>query len=199
MSANLLDRADFAVIAGWIKPGEKVLDLGCGDGTLLKHLTGERGVKGYGVELNPAKVLASVRNGINVIQSDLEAGLQGFRDAAFDHVILSLTLQAMHRVEAVTAEMLRVGREAIVSFPNFGYWKYRRQIALSGRMPVSDQIPYQWYDTPNIHFCTISDFDRYCREHRYEVIERLVLSGGKRVSLMPNLLGELAVYRIRKA
>lgn len=190
-------RPDFDVIASWIKAGEKVLDLGCGDGVLLRHLVEARGVRGYGVEISPAKVLASVKNGINVVQSDLEAGLSGFRDNAFDHVILSLTLQAMHRIEQIVAEMLRVGREAIVTFPNFGFWRHRWQIALGGRMPVSDELPYQWFDTPNIHLCTVDDFEVFCRQRNYAVIDRSVLNDGKPVTLLPNLLGSMAVFRIR--
>lgn len=198
-AAAVLARPDFDVIASWIRPGEKVLDLGCGDGALLKHLVDARGVRGYGVEINPAKVLASIGNAINVIQSDLEAGLSGFRDQAFDHVILSLTLQAMHRTEQIVAEMLRVGREAIVTFPNFGFWRHRWQIAVGGRMPVSDELPYQWFDTPNIHLCTVDDFETFCRERNYLVIDRSVLNDGRPITLLPNLLGSMAVFRIRGA
>ena len=156
-------RADFATIASWIAPGAQVLDLGCGDGSLLAYLARERNVRGYGVEIADGGVLASVRNGVNVMQSDLESGLAGFDDASFDCVILSQTLQAMRHTEEIVAEMLRVGREAIVSFPNFGHWSHRWQI-LRGRMPVSDELPYQWYDTPNIHLCTVADFDAFLRE-----------------------------------
>lgn len=197
-AAAVLSRPDYAVIADWIRPGEKVLDLGCGDGALLRYLVDTRQVRGYGVEINAEKVLASIGNGINVIQNDLEAGLSGFRDGTFDHVILSLTLQAMHRIEYVVSEMLRVAREAIVTFPNFGYWHYRWQIAVGGRMPVSEQIPYQWYDTPNVHFCTIDDFQVFCADHGYTVIERLVLQDGRRVDWLPNLRGSLAVFRFRR-
>jgi methionine biosynthesis protein MetW len=194
----VLERPDFDVIADWIKPGEKVLDLGCGDGALLSHLVQRREVRGYGVEIDPEKVLAAIGRGVNVIQTDLEAGLSGFRDGAFDHVILSLTLQAMHRTENVVAEMLRVGREAIVTFPNFGFWRHRWQI-LNGRMPVSPELPYQWYDTPNVHLCTIEDFEAFCRNFRISVIERLVLHDGRRVKLLANLRGSLAVFRFKRA
>jgi methionine biosynthesis protein MetW len=195
---SVLDRPDFQVIASWIKPGERVLDLGCGDGALLRILTETRGARGYGVDIAPENVLASVRNGINVIQSDLEAGLSGFRDGAFDHVILSLTLQAMHRIEQLVAEMLRVGREAIVTFPNFGYWPLRWQI-LRGRMPVSKELPYQWYNTPNVHLCTVEDFDAFCQERDYRVIERRILHAGRPVSFAANLRGSIAVYRIKRS
>ncbi|HET9670371.1 MAG TPA: methionine biosynthesis protein MetW [Casimicrobiaceae bacterium] len=190
-------RTDYATIAGWVSDGGRVLDLGCGDGSLLRFLASERRASGYGIEIDDAGVLASVRNGVDVIQSDLERGLAGFDDAAFDVVILSQTLQAMRRVEAIVAEMLRVGREAIVTFPNFGHWSHRLQI-VRGRMPVSTSLPYQWYDTPNIHLCTVADFDAFLAERRYRVLDRVVLAKGQRVSFAPNLTGELAIYRFRK-
>jgi methionine biosynthesis protein MetW len=197
ISPNGVARADYATIGGWVGDGAHVLDLGCGDGALLAFLAAERHAKGYGIEIDDAGVLASVRNGINVLQSDLEGGLAGFDDAAFDVVILSQTLQAMRRVEAIVAEMLRVGREAIVTFPNFGHWSHRLQI-LRGRMPVSTQLPYQWYDTPNIHLCTVADFDAFLAERGYRILDRVVLAGGRPVTFAANLVGELAIYRFRK-
>jgi homoserine O-acetyltransferase len=191
-------RADFATIAGWIQPGAQVLDLGCGDGSLLAYLMRERNVRGYGIEIADDGVLASVRNGIDVLQSDLESGLAGFDDASFDCVILSQTLQAMRHTEEIVAEMLRVGREVIVTFPNFGHWTHRWQI-LKGRMPVSEKLPYQWYDTPNIHLCTVADFDAFLAERNCVVEQRVVLSAGHPVTVLPNLLGELAIYRFRRA
>jgi homoserine O-acetyltransferase len=191
-------RADFATIASWITPGAQVLDLGCGDGSLLAYLSRERSVKGYGIEIADAGVVASVRNGVNVLQSDLESGLAGFDDASFDCVILSQTLQAMRHTEEIVGEMLRVGREVIVTFPNFGYWPHRWQI-LRGRMPVSDKLPYQWYDTPNVHLCTVADFDAFLRERNCVVENRVVLAGGHAVHMLPNFLGELAIYRFRRA
>ena len=143
-------------------------------------------------------VLACARNGVNVIQSDLEAGLSGFDTGSFDCVILSQTLQAMRHTEGIVSEMLRVGRDAIVTFPNFGHWSHRWQI-LRGRMPVSSSLPYQWYDTPNIHLCTVADFDAFLAERRCVVEDRVVLAGGRPVALLPNLLGELAIYRFRRA
>jgi homoserine O-acetyltransferase len=189
-----ISRADYAAMAAWIPRGARVLDLGCADGGLLAYLRDARGVTGYGVEIGDAGVLASVKNGISVIQRDLEGGLAGFDDGSFDVVILSQTLQAMRHIEEIVAEMLRVGREAIVSFPNFGHWAHRLQI-LRGRMPVSDALPYQWYDTPNIHLCTVADFDAFLAKREYAVASRTILAGGAPVSFLPNLRGELALYR----
>jgi len=197
-AAAAAGRADFATIAPWIARDARVLDLGCGDGSLLGYLKRERGATGYGIEIDDAGVLASIRSGINVLQSDLESGLAGFDDASFDCVILSQTLQAMRHTEDIVNEMLRVGREAIVTFPNFGHWTHRLQI-LRGRMPVSSALPYQWYDTPNIHLCTVADFDAFLAQRRIVVENRVVLAGGRALSMLPNLFGELAIYRFRRA
>ena len=189
-------RQDFAIIAGWVSFGSKVLDLGCGDGSLLQFLRSSLETKGYGVEKDDANWLACMQNGTNVIQMDLEAGLSGFEDQSFDTVILSQTLQAMHNTEEIVQEMLRVGREIIVTFPNFGYWRNRLQIT-NGNMPVSKTLPYQWFDTPNVHLCTINDFDQFCKNHKISVIERKVITEGNEVNFMPNLLGNLAMYRLK--
>jgi len=189
-------RQDFAIISGWVKFGSKVLDLGCGDGELLQFLRSGLEVKGYGVEKDDANWLACMKNGSNVIQMDLEDGLSGFEDQSFDTVILSQTLQAMHKTEEIVLEMLRVGREIIVTFPNFGYWRNRIQIT-GGRMPVSKTLPYQWYDTPNVHLCTINDFDEFCNNHKITILERCVITDTKAVTFMPNLLGNLAMYRLK--
>jgi methionine biosynthesis protein MetW len=188
------ERRDFAAIARWISPHSKVLDLGCGDGSLLGYLRAELEITGYGIEKDDANVLACVKNGINVIQMDLEDGLSGFEMQSFDVVILSQTLQAVYHTEHIVQEMLRVGKEVIVTFPNFGYWKHRLYIA-AGNMPVSKNLPYQWYDTPNVHMCTILDFDDFCANHGIHVRERLILTDGKPVNWLPNLLGSLAMYR----
>jgi methionine biosynthesis protein MetW len=172
----------------------KVLDLGCGDGSLLRYLKETKKTTGYGVEIDDENILACIRNGVNVIQSDLERGLSGFKTNSFDYVILSQTLQAVRGTERIIREMLRVGREGIVTFPNFGYWRHRLQV-LSGRMPMSSKLPYHWYDTPNIHLCTIHDFEAFCRDHGVRILERVVLSDGHTVSALLNLLGDLAVYR----
>ena len=197
-SNNLIKyRQDFAIIAGWVGFGSKVLDLGCGDGALLNYLRGSLEVKGYGVEKDDVNWLACMQYGTNVIQMDLEAGLSGFENQSFDTVILSQTLQAMHNTEEIVQEMLRVGREIIVTFPNFGYWRNRLQIAGGGHMPVSKDLPYQWFDTPNVHLCTINDFDLFCKNYKITVIERKVITDGKEMSFMPNLLGNLAMYRLK--
>jgi methionine biosynthesis protein MetW len=190
-------RPDFALITNWVQTKAKVLDLGCGDGTLLTHLHETLATTGYGIEKDDANWLAALKNGVDVIQMNLEEGLSGFEDQSFDTVILSQTLQAMHNTESIVQEMLRVGREVIVTFPNFGYWRNRMQITF-GTMPVSKSLPYQWYDTPNVHLCTINDFDDFCVQHQIEVIERKVITGGQDVHLLPNLMGNLAMYRLRK-
>lgn len=188
-------RHDFAIIAGWTKFGGKVLDLGCGNGDLLKYLIDSMEVRGYGVEKNDANWLSAMNNKINVIQMDLEEGLHGFENQSFDTVILSQTLQAMHNTEAIVREMLRVGKEVIVTFPNFGYWRNRIQNII-GIMPVSKDLPYQWYDTPNVHLCTTKDFEKFCRDGGIQIKERLILNGHKPVTFKPNLLGNLAMYRL---
>jgi methionine biosynthesis protein MetW len=196
---RIAGRPDLEAIAAWVRPQASVLDLGCGDGLLLRHLAETRGARGYGVENDDAKVIASVANGVNVIQADLERGLWGFEDGSFDYVLLSLTLQAVRHTESIVHEMLRVGREAIVTFPNFGHWQARWQVAVGGRMPVSDTLPYQWYDTPNVHLCTIRDFERFCADRGIRILERLVLAHGRPVRLLPNLRGSLAVFRFEAA
>ncbi|AUM01315.1 methionine biosynthesis protein MetW [Rhodocyclaceae bacterium] len=188
-------RYDYDVIAQWIAPGEKVLDLGCGDGSLLRHLMQVRQVLGWGVENDPEKLLACVKNGVNALQIDLERGLAGFEDGFFDHVIMSLSLQAMHNTQGILAEMLRVGREAVVSFPNFGYWRHRQSI-LNGRMPVSESLPHQWFNTPNVRFFTIADFEALCEMNAIEVRERLAFDQGKLILEEPNFLASVAVYRL---
>ena len=195
---SLSARPDFVAIAKWIRPEAKVLDLGCGDGSLLRHLQEARGVTGYGMEIDDANVLACVKSGVNVLQYDLESGLSGFEDGSFDYVILSQTLQAIRHTERIVNEMLRVGREGIVTFPNFGYWRPRLQV-FAGNMPVSKALPYEWYDTPNIHLFTIDDFENFCAGHGIRILERNVMVDGRRVTWMPNLRGSLAVYRFDRA
>jgi methionine biosynthesis protein MetW len=191
-------RPDFEAIAAWVPKGANVLDLGCGDGSLLRYLKETRDVRGYGVEIRDFDVVSCIENGVNVIQGDLESGLADFESNSFDYVLLSQTLQATWHTEALIQEMLRVGREGIVSFPNFGYWKNRLNI-MFGNMPVSRDLPYQWYDTPNVHLCTLNDFETFCSKHHVAVLERRVMTGNKEVKLAPNLRGSTAVYRFRRS
>lgn len=191
-----MQRFDFELIASWIAPGSRVLDLGCGDGVLLAGLTATHGVKGYGVEIDDANVLASVKHGVNVIQRDLEEGLAIFEDGAFDFVILSQTLQAMRNVEGVLREMLRVGREGIVTFPNFGFWRHRLDV-LQGYMPVSRTLPHSWYDTPNIHLCTVKDFKDLCAKIGAQILDERVIHEGRTIRVLPNVFGSLGIFRFR--
>jgi methionine biosynthesis protein MetW len=187
-------RADLQYVADWIKPGSRVLDLGCGDGELLASLASKKQVTGYGVEIDIDQVTTCIGKGLNVIQSNLERGLSTFESGSFDYVVLSLTIQAMHNIEAILTEMLRVGTTGIVTFPNFGYWENRWQL-LQGRMPVSETIPYEWYNTPNIHLCTLGDFDRLLGKLGMQIEDQQVLHLGKKVEFMPNLFGSLAMVR----
>ena len=196
LRAKERERFDFAVIANWIPPGERVLDLGCGDGTLLRYLRETKEVAGYGVEIDHASVLGCIRNGVDVIQIDIEGGLSGFEDQSFNHVIISQALQAMHATERILTEMLRVAEEAVVSFPNFAYRANRAAIA-DGHMPVSEDLPYAWYETPNVRFFTIADFEELCGKLGIEIRERLAFDeAGQPVSDDPNLNGSLAFYRL---
>ena len=196
LRAKERERFDFAVIANWIPPGERVLDLGCGDGTLLRYLRENKEVDGYGVEIDHESVLGCIRNGVDVIQIDIERGLSGFEDQSFNHVIISQALQAMHATERILTEMLRVAEEAVVSFPNFAYRANRAAIA-AGRMPVSEDLPYAWYETPNVRFFTIADFEALCGKLGIEIRERLAFDeAGQPVSDDPNLNGSLAFYRL---
>ena len=188
-------RYDFPIIANWVNSNSKVLDLGCGDGELLNYLKKERNITGYGIEKDPNNWLKSLKKGINVLQVDIEAGLPEFEDNSFDVVILSKTIQSMHNTEEILDEMLRVGKQVIVTFPNFGYWKDRIQ-SIQGVMPKSDELPYSWFNTPNVHLCTIQDFDELCQSNKYKIINRLVLTDNKSVRFFPNLLGALALYNL---
>lgn len=192
-------RKDLAIIADWITPQSRILDLGCGEGELLAYLRTEKGVQGYGVEIEEARVVAAIRRGIPVIQQDLDQGLRNFADHSVDTVVLSLTLQASTYPRELLLEMLRVGREVIVTFPNMGHWHARWQLGVLGRMPMTDVLPHTWYDTPNIHLCTIRDFESLCRNSGIVIHQRVVLNDRRRETwrnrLLPNLFGEVALYR----
>jgi methionine biosynthesis protein MetW len=190
-------RPDLAFIAHWVGEGAHVLDVGCGDGAMMRYLEKGKRCTGYGIEIADDKVLESTRRGINVIQHDMEAGLGLFGDNSFDTVLCLSSLQMMQHVEALLRDIVRVGSEAIVSFPNFAYWPHRVAL-LKGRMPVSRSLPYQWYDTPNVRCATIYDFKELAEECGLEVLEYVALADGKPVTFLPNLRGSLAVFRLRK-
>ena len=162
----------------------------------MSALVTEKQCSGYGVEIDTQGVLAAMARGVNVIQADLEQGLLDFDDNSFDILILSQTIQSMQNTETILRDLTRVAKQAIVSFPNFGYWKNRIQIGLMGHMPVSERMPYQWYNTPNIHLCTLQDFELLCARNHIRILERAVMTGQKRVNTLPNLLGSLAFYRV---
>ncbi|WP_019142187.1 methionine biosynthesis protein MetW [Noviherbaspirillum massiliense] len=190
-------RADLAFIAHWVRERSHVLDLGCGDGVMLEYLQSEKQCIGYGIEIDDAKIPACIARGVQVIQQDLEAGLAIFADDAFDTVLCLSALQMMKNVEGVLRDIARVGREAIVSFPNFAYWPHRFAL-MGGRMPVSKSLPYEWYDTPNVRCATIWDFQELANEVGLEVLECVALQEGKPVKVLPNWRGSLAVFRFRK-
>ncbi|MDS4020551.1 MAG: methionine biosynthesis protein MetW [Candidatus Competibacter sp.] len=196
-------RPELELISEWIRPGTRVLDLGCGDGALLAYLRQHRQVGGYGLEIDTTNIVKCIQAGVNVIHADLEAGLEDFGDSSFDYVIMTQTLQAVKHTEALLDEMLRVGRQGIVTFPNFGFWRCRVQIALQGFMPVVKTLPYQWYDTPNVHLFTIRDFEELCHRKHIDILQRMVLDHAHRPRvgprLWPNLLGEIALYRLGRA
>ena len=189
-------RDDLQLIYDWIPAGSRVLDLGCGDGELLAALVGHKECSGYGVEIDTDSVIEAMSRGVNVIQADLEQGLEEFGDNTFDVIVLSQTIQSMQNTEMILRGLMRVAKQAVVTFPNFGYWRNRFQIALGGHMPVSERMPYHWYNTPNIHWCTLKDFDLLCAKNNIRVLERAVMAGNKRVRHLPNLLGSLAFYRV---
>ena len=196
LSSMKRKRFDFAVIANWIPPGERILDLGCGDGKLLRYLRETKNVFGYGVEIDHERILGCIRNGVDVIQIDIERGLSGFEDNSFNRVVISQALQTMHGTEKILGEMLRVADEAIVSFPNFAFRTNRAAIAV-GHMPVSDDLPYEWYETPNVRFFTIADFEALCKKLGVVIRERLAFDdAGQPVTEDPNLNGNLAFYRL---
>jgi methionine biosynthesis protein MetW len=196
-------RADLTLVAGLVPAGSRVLDLGCGDGALLDHLAHVRGCRVQGAERSPDAVVACLRRGIPVVELDVDAGLADFGDGAFDVVVLSQTLQALHRPRDVLREMVRVGRVAIVSFPNFGHWAIRLRLLATGRMPSSRTLPHAWYETPNIHLCTLADFEALARAESLVVRQRRLLDAAGRAAgglarRRPNLLATGAAYVVER-
>jgi len=200
MALDATLRPDLALICDWIQPGSRILDLGCGDGELLAHLARTRGVTGYGLEIDPEKVARCVDNGVNVIQADLDDGLKEFESQSFDYVVMTQALQALQRPDLAIEEILRVGKFGIVTFPNFGHWRVRFGIA-SGRMPMTPALPERWYDTPNIHLCSVDDFETLCEDIGWTILDRRMLDRshreGWRIRLRPALFGEVALYLLQ--
>lgn len=195
---DVLGRSDYAIIGEIVEPGTRVLDLGCGDGELLEWLAANKGVDARGVEISGAKVQRAIARGVSVFQSDIDEGLADYPGHAFDYVILSQTLQETRNPRKVLREMLRVGRRGIVAFPNFGHWSVRMAMLLSGRAPRTKLFPYEWYDSPNIHFLTVHDFEALAALEGLAVERRYFISGHRKIARLPNLLAEVAVYLVAK-
>ena len=201
MSSAPALRSDLALISPWIRPGARVLDLGCGDGTLLAHLAETRQVQGYGIEIDPDNVAACVARGVDVLQIDIDAGLREFETDAFDYVVMTQALQALKRPDLTLAEILRIGQTGIVTFPNFGHWRARLSLGL-GRMPMTRTLPTPWYASENIHLCTVRDFEWLAQAQRWQLLRRSLVDrdheDGPLTRLLPNLFAEVAVYELRR-
>tara|TARA_B100001750_G_C15466986_1_gene577606 strand:+ start:36 stop:629 length:594 start_codon:yes stop_codon:yes gene_type:complete len=197
----MASRQDLLLISSWIKPSSKVLDLGCGDGQLLKILKEKYNVHGYGIEINIDNIKKSIKNGINVLQVDIDSGLGEISSKSFDYVVLAQSLQVVKEPKKLIDEMLRIGNEIIVSFPNMGHWSSRLGLTLKGTMPVTENLPYSWHETPNIHLCTIKDFILFCNENNYKILEKSITTVDQKSNLLikylPNLFGEIATFRIQ--
>ena len=196
-------RADLEIIQQWIPANSRVPDLGGGNGERLSWLQEQRNVTGYGLEIDPDNIAACIDKGVIVIEQNLDLGLGNFADDSFDVVVMTQALQVVHYPDKILQEMLRVGRTCIITFPNFGHWRCRWYLARHGRMPVSDFLPYTWYNTPNIHFCTFADFEALCSDMQMTVLDRLAVDRDHQHNLgnriWPNLLGEIGIYRVTGA
>jgi methionine biosynthesis protein MetW len=197
-TSESLGRLDYAIISEIIEPGSKVLDLGCGDGALLAWLKTHKNVEGRGVEISGPMVQRAIASGVSVYQGDLEQALADYPDQIFDYVILSQTLQEIRGPRQILLEMLRVGRNVVVAFPNFGHWSVRLAHLLTGRAPQTKLFPYEWHDSPNIHFLTVIDFEALVVREGFSIERRFFLSSGRKVDLFPNLRAEVAVYQLTK-
>ena len=195
---ELLGRGDFAIIGELVEPNSKVLDLGCGEGELLAWLAENKGVDARGVEISATKVRRAIARGVSAYQGDIDEVLEDYSNHAFDYVILSQTLQETRWPLKVMRDMLRVGRHANVAFPNFGHWSVRLSLLFTGRAPKTGLFPYEWYDSPNIHFLTVDDFDQLVRQEGFTIERNYFLSRRRRIHLLPNLRAAVAVYLIRK-
>jgi len=191
---DIYGRSDYAIIGELVEPGTRVLDLGCGAGELLAWLKENKKVDGRGVEMVSADVQKAIARGVSVYQGDLEAALEDYPDRAFDYVILSQTLQQTQHPLKVLRSMLRIGRRAIVAFPNFAHWRVRMAHLSSGRSPRTDLFPYEWYDSPNIHFLTVLDFELLAHKENWKIERRVFLAGHRSVTMFPNLMAEVAVF-----
>ena len=195
-------RADLEIIDQWFQRDARVLDLGCGEGELLAHLRDTKNIRGLGIEIDHDNITACIARGINVIEKNIDEGLATIEDHSFDTVVMTQALQVMHRPDKIVEEMLRIGKEGIITFPNFAHWRARFYLAVRGRMPVSKFLAYGWYNTPNIHFCTFKDFEDLCIDRGIRIIERTVVDHAHRERwsnrLWPNMLGEIAIYRITR-
>lgn len=196
MTGSLETRPDFKIIAEIIQPGTRVLDLGCGEGLLLGWLATHKKILARGVEIDATNVRKAIGRGVSAYQGDIDEGLADYPDKAFDYVILSQTLQETRSPLHVLTEMLRVGRKAIISFPNFGHWQVRMSMLFSGQAPKTDLFPYDWYNSPNIHFLSINDFEDLCRDHGFPIERRYFLSGSQSVTWLPNLWAQTAVFLV---